>query len=71
MSASCLLVRFFLNRMRPRSSSNENSTVAVPFSLTPEAIAMSTSRCTASNFFSTTLLNWLLNFTISLDMTPY
>lgn len=26
---------------------------------------MSTSRCTASNFFSATLLNWLLNFTIS------
>ena len=24
---------------------------------------MSTSRCTASNFFSATLLNWLLNFT--------
>lgn len=34
-------------------------------------IGMSTSRCTASNFFSATLLNWLLNFTISLDMTPY
>lgn len=32
---------------------------------------MSTPRCTASNFFSATLLNWLLNFTISLDLTPY
>ncbi len=30
---------------------------------------MSTSRCTASNFFSATLLNWLLNFTISLDLS--